>query len=100
MPRTYDIDGHIVDVINPNLGSGAQGHAEQVALSADQSIGLVVKHIPMTPETRKRVAHIISLALPSLSPYLAAPIAANLKGTDEILHLAPLNNISDCLPCL
>jgi len=90
MPKTYDVDGIIVDVINPNLGSGAQGHAEQVALSHDQSIGLVVKHIPMTPEARKRVEHIVNLSLPALSPYLAAPIAANLKGTDEIIHLAPL----------
>lgn len=90
MPKTYNVDGIIVDVINPNLGTGAQGHAEQVALSHDQSIGLVVKHIPMTPETRKRVTHIVDLSLPTLSPYLAAPIAANLKGTDEIIHLAPL----------
>jgi len=89
MPKTYDIDGVIVDVVNPMLGEGGLGRVEQVALSADKQLGLVVKHLELTSENKERVKALVGLKLPLLSPYLAAPIASKCKG-DEILHLAPL----------
>ena len=64
MPRTHDIDGVIVNVINPALGAGGQGVAEQVALASDPNIGLVVKHIPTTESAKTRSKALADLALP------------------------------------
>ncbi len=89
MPKTYDIDGIILNVINPHLGTGGQGRAEQVALTNDPKVGLVVKYLPITQVAQDRTKFLVDKALPTLSPFLAAPIAVNLDGNDEIVHLAP-----------
>ena len=89
MPKTYDIDGIIVDIINPMLGAGGQGKAEQVALSSDTHIALVAKTTLHSPEAVKRTKALIDRQLPLASPYLAAPIAGNYHIKQGIQHLAP-----------
>jgi len=61
-----------------------------VALASDPTIGLVVKHLPQSKEMAVRTKHLADLALPCLSPYLAAPIAFHLPDRGDVLHLAPL----------
>jgi len=88
MPKTHDVDGVILNVINPMLGIGGQGHVEHVVLTSDPTTSLVLKHLPTSPEMQKRVKALINLALPSLSPYLAAPITMKVEN-GEVLHVAP-----------
>lgn len=90
MPKSHDIDGIIVNVVNPHLGQGGQGYAEQVALASDPAVGLVAKHIPMSKKAKKRIKYLVDQNLALLSPGLAGPIAANISGKNEIMHLAPL----------
>jgi len=89
MPKSQDIDGIIVNTVNPMLGQGGQGYAEQVALASDPSIGLVLKHLPTDKKIKRRIKHLVDQNLSLLSPFLAAPMAAKLEGTKELLHLAP-----------
>ncbi len=90
MANTYDVDGIILNPINSMFGQGGQGRVEQVALTSDPKIGLVLKRLPITPEAKERTKALVDLCLPLLSPFLAAPIAVNLDGHDEIVHVAPL----------
>lgn len=97
MPRTYYVDGIILNVINPQLGAGGQGRVEQVALANDPSTGLVLKRIKSTPEVKARTKALVDLALPSLSPFFAAPLAVDFRNKNEILHLAPFVSGDDLL---
>ena len=89
MANTYDVDGIIVNPINPMFGHGGQGCVEQVALHSDPKIGLAFKRMAATPDLQTRTKQLVEFCLPLLSPYLAAPIAFNVEGT-EVVHVAPL----------
>ncbi len=95
MANTYDVDSIILNPINSMFGQGGQGRVEQVALTSDPKIGLVLKRLPMTPEAKERTKALVKFCLPLLSPFLAGPIAANLDGHDEIVHLASLATGND-----
>lgn len=96
MVRILDCDGIIVNK-GPRLGNGKQGWAELATLASDPDIKLVAKHIPLTEDARKRTQALVHLALPSLSPFLAAPIAMNVDQMGEIMHLAPFAEGHDFL---
>jgi len=97
MSKTYDIDGVILNVINPQLGAGGQGRVEQGALTKYPDTSMVLKRIMSTPEAKARSKALIDLALPSFSPYFAAPLAVDFRNKNEILHLAPFVSGDDLL---
>jgi hypothetical protein len=90
MANTYNVEGIVLNPINTMLGQGGQGVVEQVALFSDPSVALVLKRLPMTADTKARTKALVDLCLPSFSPFLDAPIVANMDGSDEIVHLAPI----------
>lgn len=96
MGKQHIIDGIQVDIANPNLGTGGQGKAELVTLSSDPSVNLVAKHLPLSKDTKSRVAELIKLNLPAFSPFLAAPVAYTSR-RDELIHLAPFAEGHDLL---
>lgn len=97
MTKSYDVDGIVLNVVNPQLGAGGQGRVEQVAIDYAPNTSLVLKRIPSTPEAKARAKALMDLALPSLSPFFAAPLAVDFRNRNEIIHLAPFVSGDDLL---
>ena len=90
MTQKINLAGLELQVLDPNLGAGGQGKAQLVAPASDPATKLVLKELPIGPDTEARVRWLCDQNFTALTPAIAAPIVSELTGHGTILHLASL----------
>lgn len=71
-----------------DLGHGGQGHALKVRSREQSNFPLVLKTMDYSLEAEQRVKHLVDLRLDRVSPFLAAPLAYEIKDK-KVIHLSP-----------
>ena len=90
MTMRIDVGGIRTRVIDENLGAGGQGRAMLVELEDLPGRQMVLKELPLKPETEARLVWLCGKNLAQLSPAFAAPIICEATGKGTLLSLSPL----------
>ena len=87
MTKKFKIKGLSL-TFQETLGAGGQGEASKVTADFNPHVPLVFKSMPNEPKGYERAQGLVDLSLPTLSPYLSAPVVVDIhKG--KIRHLSP-----------
>lgn len=90
MKTTETIRNLEFDVVNANLGTGAQGGAKLVTRRGGSGEPYAFKWLKVkSKDILPRTKGITGLCLPKQNPFLAGPVICEQRNSDQIVHIAP-----------